>query len=476
MSPPKVTAYRARNTLLLCAFMLSGCALTDAFSGEQKDDKDAQTSDVFAEDTRTETDTQEVADVGRDVSTDASGCAPGYAGADGINCTVCSSGTYCAGGQSEPVDCAVGATYDHDLDPSTPCRTQVTCAPGEEVAQPGDATTARVCSACPAGTYSAEENAAECTPWTDCAFDEIVKELPTSESQRQCETCPAGSAPIRTNATACNTPSDLITMGDGHLCILDPISNQFQCTGRDDFGQRGPNQPNDGYDFISAAGTRTCGIRHDNAIVDCWGKTSITDHNTPPTWTRFKSISVGESHACGIRQQNSRITCWGNDFFGQAPTTTMTAFKAVAVGNVYSCGITRDGANIRCWGSVTDLQPPTMENLRFKAISAGNDFICAIEELNSTVGCWGADDFYQTSDPTIPSGRVISVAAGKRHACAILENQTITCWGDNQHNQQDHVPDGLFKAITAAGDRTCAIAADDSQEHSVQCWGGQTVH
>lgn len=102
------------------------------------------------------------------------------------------------------------------------------CLPGTSVAQDATATRDRVCTPCTNG-FSAELNAAECTPWSECGEDEIellagtaihdrVCGLPgdcapgtydsgapstSTKSARVCMACPAGTFSDRANARAC---------------------------------------------------------------------------------------------------------------------------------------------------------------------------------------------------------------------------------------------------------------------------------
>ena len=73
------------------------------------------------------------------------------------------------------------------------------------------------------------------------------------------------------------------------------------------------------------------------------------------------------------------------------------------------------------------------------------------------------------------------VAAGYQHTCAILDNGSVMCWGENGHGQlgnggtgDEHIPvwvdlgtDRTAVAITAGYRHTCAILDNGS----VSCWG-----
>ncbi|MXW60396.1 MAG: hypothetical protein F4003_01250, partial [Acidimicrobiaceae bacterium] len=58
------------------------------------------------------------------------------------------------------------------------------------------------------------------------------------------------------------------------------------------------------------------------------------------------------------------------------------------------------------------------------------------------------------------------MSAGRSHTCGIRTDNTITCWGHNEHRQAD-APAGQFTAISAGGSHTCALRTDNT----ITCWG-----
>jgi alpha-tubulin suppressor-like RCC1 family protein len=89
-----------------------------------------------------------------------------------------------------------------------------------------------------------------------------------------------------------------------------------------------------------------------------------------------------------------------------------------------------------------------------KAVAAGSAHVCAILDT-SAVKCWGRNDKGQlglgdTDDrgdapgemgnalPTVNLGggrTAKAIALGDSHTCAILDNDTLKCWGDNAEGQ-----------------------------------------
>jgi alpha-tubulin suppressor-like RCC1 family protein len=76
-------------------------------------------------------------------------------------------------------------------------------------------------------------------------------------------------------------------------------------------------------------------------------------------------------------------------------------------------------------------------------VAAGYAHTCAIKD-DGSLWCWGDNNFGQIGDGTkknkyspvkiIESG-VVSVAAGGAHTCAIKKDRSLWCWGNNFYGQ-----------------------------------------
>ncbi len=125
-------------------------------------------------------------------------------------------------------------------------------------------------------------------------------------------------------------------------------------------------------------------------------------------------------------------------------------------------------------------------------IVAGGEFTCALLS-DGTASCWGSNGWGQCGDglttylpqnlpnPVAGISTAIRLHAGYNHACALLSDGTVRCWGMNNNSQLGNGAStpvytgtavsvtGLTGAIGLGGGayHTCAILADGT----LSCWG-----
>jgi alpha-tubulin suppressor-like RCC1 family protein len=201
-----------------------------------------------------------------------------------------------------------------------------------------------------------------------------------------------------------------------------------------------------------------------------------------------KAITVGQQHTCVILDDNN-VKCWGANDSGQLGYSDM-----VNRGNTV--------------GSMATLATVNLGTGRTaKAISAALYHTCAILDNNS-VKCWGAnhkgqlgyDDMVNRGDTAgsmaalatvnLGTGRTAkAISAGGNTTCAILDNNSLKCWGDNsigqlgsgQLNNAGSTTGSMaqigpinfgtdtnsVKSVSTGYDHVCAIAGGNH----VWCWG-----
>lgn len=194
-----------------------------------------------------------------------------------------------------------------------------------------------------------------------------------------------------------------------------------------------------------------------------------------------KALSGGDSHTCAILSDDS-LKCWGLNASGQ-----------LGIGSL----LTKGDARNEMGNNLPKVNLGTGKTAKF--ISAGVAHTCAI--LNDdTLKCWGANTSGQLgygntvalSAPTaaivsFENGRTVrAVSAGIAHTCVILDDNTVHCWGNNasgqlglENNTNLNAPssnavnlgtDITATQISARGDHSCAILNNGS----AKCWGNNS--
>lgn len=196
------------------------------------------------------------------------------------------------------------------------------------------------------------------------------------------------------------------------------------------------------------------------------------------------SLAAGQYHTCALLTRGA-VRCWGpapqhghltNDTIGAGPDESPIPSPSpaaagdlnlggdavnIAAGLFHTCALLSTGA-VRCWG-----------------LSA-----------NGRLGYPKGKDIGGTTEPAsagdVPvGGRVIDIAAGSYHTCAVLETGAVRCWGRNANGQlgyghtrdigDDETPESAGDvrlgakaiAIGAGEGHTCAVL----ETGAVRCWG-----
>jgi hypothetical protein len=203
---------------------------------------------------------------------------------------------------------------------------------------------------------------------------------------------------------------------------------------------------------------------------------TTTDRPTPVDvaglGTGIRAISAGDDYTCAVSAARG-VECWGANQHGQlgdGTTTDRTTPVSVAGLTGVSMIDTGMGSPNLAGGSVG---PHT----------------CAVA-LAGSVTCWGSNGSGELDDgttvdrptPAVAAGlpaRVLAVATGARHTCALDSDGEVWCWGDGTlaqpgdgtqtaHARPAVVP-GLASAaeVTAGGFHTCAL----DRRGGLACWG-----
>ncbi len=196
------------------------------------------------------------------------------------------------------------------------------------------------------------------------------------------------------------------------------------------------------------------------------------------------SVSLGRGASCQVTADGV-LSCWGNGRCGLFGDGTQHshgpeiiddsgAWNSLSLGAVHGCGIENDGS-LWCWGDglsgrVGDGgldQFPFASNCRLERVeleplgdwaqvSSGEDHTCAVRQ-DGTLWCWGNNEAGQVGDGAVGSlyNRLVPVQvgldadwlevfAGVSHSCGRRRDQTLWCWGEGSA-----VGDGVDAAISS---------------------------
>eukprot|EP01062_Namystynia_karyoxenos_P000068 TRINITY_DN10016_c0_g1_i1.p1 TRINITY_DN10016_c0_g1~~TRINITY_DN10016_c0_g1_i1.p1 ORF type:complete len:1858 (+),score=146.19 TRINITY_DN10016_c0_g1_i1:47-5620(+) len=362
--------------------------------------------------------------------------------------------------------------------------------------------------------------------------------------------CDAGTAvmrrpdPVRaallTAAAAAGPPSCAamctawrMALGDAHTCVIGDAGSAVKCFGQNNQGQLG----------LGLAGLTS------NSKGNNPGEMGDSLPNVDLGTGTFIDIGAGQYHNCVVFA-NGKVKCWGDnadeqlglgdgDDRGMTPASmgsglpfldlgTGVAVERVSAGWTHTCVLLSD-RRVKCWGKNSDGQlglgdgvsrgdvPSDMgDNLPFVDLGAGHTatmlcsgetHTCAILD-NSSIKCWGSNahgelglgdtagrgETSATMGDGLPvvdlgTGRTARFcSAGKDYTCAVLDDWSIKCWGDNLNGQlglgdsnargKDSADmGGNLPAVDLNGDTALEVYC--GREHtcarisggSVKCWG-----
>ncbi|MDH5328131.1 MAG: hypothetical protein OEZ68_19700 [Gammaproteobacteria bacterium] len=328
----------------------------------------------------------------------------------------------------------------------------------------------------------------------------------------------AGLLPIDFNGGAAQLFPQLVRMGNAHACAI-LTNGSVKCWGAGALGLPGVSiasvPAGEVIDLgvgrtatdLAVSDDATCALL-DDTTVKCWGSNSsgalgradgILPGDEPGEIEALNPIELGVAsvakissygaHHCVLLTDNT-AKCWGDNAngylgirgtlndYGTSPAQMGVNLPAldfggesvlqIETGDSFSCAILAPGSVVRCWGSwrkglgndiaadVTDTVVAVNVNLGMPAssIALGFDHACAILS-DGSVKCWGNNFYGQLGqNSTISYGDglggsnlmasmsaislgapAVKVSAGHGHTCAILNTGGLKCWGYNSSRQ-----------------------------------------
>jgi Regulator of chromosome condensation (RCC1) repeat len=220
----------------------------------------------------------------------------------------------------------------------------------------------------------------------------------------------------------------------------------------------------------------------------CWGDNSHGELRAGSTYgipvatpvTGFAGPIASVDGLCAVLAKDGRVTCWGdaaqslaNNLVGVEQLALVSRFGGAGCALIYG--------RVHCWGEevvrVAGLDRATQ-------IGAASEAACALLE-DETVACWGRNHHGQLGDgstedrerpvPVQGLSDVKQIQVGLFRACALLADGGVACWGSlpTDDGYADHPSpvrvEGLPPAVRVAlaGNTLCAIA----ESTEVYCWG-----
>ncbi|MCX7556158.1 pre-peptidase C-terminal domain-containing protein [Xanthomonadaceae bacterium JHOS43] len=283
-----------------------------------------------------------------------------------------------------------------------------------------------------------------------------------------------------------SSPQMRISAGQAHACAID-AQGQARCWGDATFGQLADTTPTSSAPttvggprlvslFSSAGAQHNCGLTSGGAAY-CWGRNhqgqlgngTTNDRTEPMQVTGLNSgvvsLALGAQHTCALLN-NGQVKCWGDGSNGRLGTggtarrltpTDVSGLggvvTAIGAGAGHSCAVLQDGT-MQCWGHNAQSQlgdggtgdqvrpvDVSLGTAKVIDLALGNEHSCALR-TTGTVLCWGrgtngrlgsgstANRNTPTAVASLP-GPVAQIAAGTAHTCALTQNGNLHCWGDN---------------------------------------------
>jgi hypothetical protein len=262
-----------------------------------------------------------------------------------------------------------------------------------------------------------------------------------------------------------------------------------QCWGANDRGQLGTGKTAPLTDYV------------ESLPVDVVGLTDVVS----------LSMAADQDRSCAATS-SGEVWCWGDGHALPAKTEGVSGAAQIALGRVGACALIHDGT-VKCWGSgllgngvwSDHSGPITVSGITDAVqVAAGEGSFCA-RLGDGTVRCWGAGEGGQlgnggTQDSAVPvtvSGvtnataiaaadtasnpDVVGPAYRYGHACAVIADGTVRCWGGNSKGELgDQNPKSRVATPVAVAGLTgvtaIAVGAEwntcaSTTSGSVYCWG-----
>ena len=322
-------------------------------------------------------------------------------------------------------------------------------------------------------------------------------------------------------------------VGHSHSCAM-LREGRLKCWGNGHYGQHGGgstatigDEPNEVDERLPAvnlgSGAKVaqiaCGFHHTCAVlhggtVKCfgsneWGQLGLGDTQLGPQSELQVEACCGSCILCASASLWLRNRGTASHEMGDAlPAVNLgnARITQLVLGYLCTCALSEAG-KVLCWGRLTPGAPvlgnepgemgdqlPVLDfGLPVTQLAAGWYHVCALLS-DGRVRCWGGNPYGQlglgdtvtrltpVSDVDLGTGMMATkIAAGGHHSCAVLQDETLQCWGWNTYGQlgvghTNNIGDnsgemgdalvrtsaGRVHAAHPGGKHTCALQTDEA--------------
>lgn len=278
---------------------------------------------------------------------------------------------------------------------------------------------------------------------------------------------------------------------------------------------------------ISSGYSHSCALTESGQVY-CWGSNFsglLGDEEAPSGKTPvlieelsgITAIIATDMDNCALRS-NGTVACWGANVYGQLGdgseidpndyyNYSTTPVDVVEISNVVAiagsreanCALLSDGS-VWCWGNIPEsttgaIQSTPVEMTGFGEVTSlvGASSGFCLTRPDATAACWGYNGVGGFGDGTVISSptpvpvsgltdvAVVASSSFANHTCALRDDGSVQCWGDNSSGQLGNGEVGLsisstplrvageaeFVGLSVGNNHSCGVTAAGE----VSCWG-----
>lgn len=220
---------------------------------------------------------------------------------------------------------------------------------------------------------------------------------------------------------------------------------------------------------VAAGNSAACALMNDGT-ARCWGRNNKGEHGIEPS-------DIDAATPVAVPGVKDATDIWMGGDSGSSGDMACVRTKAGAI-SCWGSAANKPKVDGKTWTSAAE-EIPELKGAKDVALGGGTQYAILPD---GSVTAWGGTAFNSIGDGDTSSyekgltkvpgiEKAKALAAGQNHACALLEDGTVSCWGYVGPKQAPKKVDGLSGVIAigagSGNSDTCAVTEDEK----VQCWG-----